>query len=93
MADYAFRTVEERQEIQKLWEKGRTPKEISETLGKSLAVVYRELSRGQDGSRLPEPDGRLRYDAAMAQRRARQSLEKRGRKASRATDCKPAAGQ
>lgn len=78
MADYAFRSIEDRREIQSLWEKGRSPKEISETLGKSLAVVYTELNRGKDGTRLP--DQRLRYSAVVAQQRVQHSLERRGRK-------------
>ena len=40
MADYAFRTLEDRQKIEKLWEDGRTPKEISASMDKSLAAIY-----------------------------------------------------
>ncbi len=80
MADYAFRTIGDRLEIQRLWEKGYSPKEIAGTVGKSLGVVYTELSRGRDGTRLP--DQRLRYSADLAQRKVQQSLERRGRKAS-----------
>ena len=78
MADYAFRTLEDRQKIEKLWEDGRTPKEISETTGVSVHVVYNELTRGQDGTRLP--DRRLRYSAELAQRRVQASLERRGKR-------------
>ena len=39
VADYAFRTLEDRQKIEKLWEDGRTPKEISETTGVSVHVL------------------------------------------------------
>ena len=38
VADYAFRTLEDRQKIEKLWEDGWTPKEISETTGVSVHV-------------------------------------------------------
>lgn len=78
MADYAFRTLEDRQKIEKLWEDGRTPKEISETTGVSVHVVYNELTRGRDGTRLP--DQRLRYSAELAQRRVQASLERRGKR-------------
>ena len=78
MADYAFRTLEDRQKIEKLWEDGRTPKEISASLDKSMAVIYAELTRGQDGTRLP--DRRLRYSAELAQRRVQASLERRGKR-------------
>ncbi len=84
MADYAFRTLEDRQKIEKLWEDGRTPKEISETTGVSVHVVYNELTRGQDGTRLP--DQRLRYSAELAQRRVQASLERRGKRAGQPTD-------
>jgi IS30 family transposase len=78
VADYAFRTLEDRQKIEKLWEDGRTPKEISAQMGKSLTVIYTELPRGQDGTRLT--DQRLRYSAELAQRRVQESLEKRGKR-------------
>lgn len=89
MADYAFRTLEDRQKIEKLWEDGRTPKEISETTGVSVHVVYNELTRGQDGTRLP--DQRLRYSAELAQRRVQASLERRGKRARQPTDSSQAA--
>ena len=89
MADYAFRTLEDRQKIEKLWEDRRTPKEISETTGVSVHVVYKELTRGQDGTRLP--DRRLRYSADVAQRRVQASLERRGKRAGQPTDSSQAA--
>lgn len=39
VADYVFRTLEDRQKIEKLWEDGRTPKEISETTGVSVHEI------------------------------------------------------
>lgn len=39
MADYAFRTIEDRKEIQRMWEGGRSPREIAGAFGKSLDVV------------------------------------------------------
>lgn len=84
MARYAFQTMEDRLTIQKLWEAGRTAKEISDAMEKSVDVVYKELSRGRDGSRLP--DQRLRYSAKLAQLRVQQSLERRGKRAGQVTD-------
>lgn len=78
MANYTFRTLEERQRIESMWEAGRTPKEISEELKKTLRAVYRELERGRDGSRLE--DGRRRYSAVVANHAAIASLERRGGK-------------
>ena len=83
VADYAFRTLEDRRKIEKLWEDGRTPKEISETAGVSVHVVYKELTRGQDGARLP--DRRLRYSADVAQRRVQAPLKRRGKRAGQPT--------
>ena len=40
MADYAFRTIGDRMEIQRMWENGLSPKEIAGETGKSLDVVY-----------------------------------------------------
>ena len=78
MAYYAFRTLEERKKVEKLWKDGLTPKEISTETERSMYAVYAELSRGQDGSRLP--DKRLRYSADLAQLRMQQSLERRGKR-------------
>lgn len=90
VADYAFRTLEDRQKIEKLWEDGRTPKEISETTGVSVHVVYNELTRGQDGTRLP--DQRLRYSAELAQRRVQASLERWGKRTGQPTNSGKTAG-
>lgn len=90
MADYAFRTLEDRQKIEKLWEDGRTPKEISETTGVSVHVVYKEMTRGQDGTRLP--DQRLRYSAELAQRRVQASLERRGKRTGQTANMGTAGG-
>lgn len=78
MAFYAFRTLEDRRKVEKLWENGMTPKEISANTERSLNAVYAELSRGQDRSRLS--DQRLRYSADLAQLRMQQSLERRGKR-------------
>ena len=90
VADYAFRTLEDRQKIEKLWEDGRTPKEISETTGVSVHVVYKEMTRGQDGTRLP--DQRLRYSAELAQRRVQASLERRGKRTGQTANMGAAGG-
>ena len=78
VADYAFRPLDDRQKIEKLWEDGRMPKEISEAAGVSIHVVYNELTRGQDGTRLP--DQRPRYSADVAQCWVQASLERRGKR-------------
>lgn len=78
MADYAFRSYHERQEIERMVEAGMSVKEIAGSLGISLSAVYTELRRGRDGTRLP--DKRLRYNADLAQLSVQQGLERRGRR-------------
>lgn len=79
MAGYAFRSFEERQKIQSMWENGAPAKDIATVLELSLSTVYTELRRGRDGSRLPNK--RLRYDADLAQLKVQEGFERRGRKA------------
>lgn len=79
MATYSFKTLEDRQEVQRLYEKGLSAAQIAEELDVSPQVVRRELWRGsQDEVRLP--DFRLKYDAELAQLRMQRSLERRGGK-------------
>ena len=78
MADYAFRTLEQRQKVEALWAAKVPPKQIAERMGVSEMVIYTELRRGRDGTR--SEDGRLRYSAEAAQRKVDKSLESRGRK-------------
>jgi IS30 family transposase len=78
LADYAFRSYHERQEIERMVEAGMSVKEIAGSLGISLSTVYAELRRGRDGTRLP--DKRLRYNADLAQLSVQQGLERRGRR-------------
>ena len=79
MADYAFRSFDERQKIQGMWEAGLSVQDIATEMELSLSSVYTELRRGYDGTRLPNK--RRRYDADLAQLRVQESLERRGRKA------------
>ncbi len=79
MADYHYRSISERKEMQHLWESGLPVKDIAATLELSPSSVYAELRRGRDGTRLP--DKRLKYDAELAQLHMQEALERRGRKA------------
>ena len=79
MADYAFRSFDERQKIQGMWEAGLSAQDIATEMELSLSSVYTELRRGYDGTRLPNK--RRRYDADLAQLRVQESLERRARKA------------
>lgn len=79
MAGYAFQSLQAREQLQRLWEQGSTAKDLADVMSVPLSTVYTELRRGRDGERLP--DQRLRYDAALAQLRMQQELERRGRRA------------
>lgn len=77
MATYSFKTIEDRKELQRLYEEGLSSAQIAEKLDVSPQVIRRELWRGsQDEVRLP--DFRLKYDADLAQLRMQRSLERRG---------------
>lgn len=69
------RTYEERKQIQKMWKDGAAVKDIAAVLNIPLSTMYQELKRGQDGSR--QADFRLRYSAALAQKRVQQAYESR----------------
>ena len=56
----------DRRNLQDLYETGLSPRELSEKMEKTVTVIYTELRRGRDGTRLE--DGRLKYDATVAQR-------------------------
>ena len=77
MASYAFATLQARQKLQELWERGMAVKDLSAALEVPLSTLYTELRRGRSGDRLP--DQRLQYDASLAQLRMQQELERRGK--------------
>lgn len=80
MANYTFRTLEDRKRIQRLWSRKEcTAREVAEAMHLPLVTVYNELRRGQDGvTRLP--DQRLKYDANLAQLRMHEAFARRGRR-------------
>ena len=77
MPGHAFKTLEDRRKIERLWEAGHTQQEIAAAMGTAQSVISNELARGRDGTRLPNQ--RLRYSAELAQLRMQESLERRGR--------------
>lgn len=78
MASYAFQTLEKRKKLQELWERGGSVKDMAKAINMPLKTVYKELTRGRDGTRLP--DMRLRYDAELAHLNMRREIEHRGRR-------------
>lgn len=81
MATYAFRTYEERKEIQKMYEAGASIREIAKSFGLSNSAMHVEIKRGYRDDVLL-PDMRPMYDADLAQLKVKQSLARRGRKKS-----------
>lgn len=81
MPGYAFRSIEERRVIERMWNDGKTPKEIAAETGTNIKTIYDELVRGCDGKRLP--NCRLRYSAEVAQMRVELLLEWRGKRSGR----------
>lgn len=77
----AYRTYEDRKRIQRMWEIGKTVKEIAEALEAPPSSIYSELRRGKTERRLP--DHRPYYDADLAQARLRASIEQRGNRGKR----------
>ena len=80
MANYTFRTLEDRKRNQRLWSRQEcTARDIAEAMHLPLGTVYNELRRGQDGvTRLP--DQRLKYEANLAQLRMHEAFARRGRR-------------
>lgn len=82
MADYAFRTLDDRKEIQKLYEFGASVDEMANYFGVDRSTMFREMTRGyRDDERLP--DRRRKYDAEQAQECMLRSFEKRGHRKKR----------
>lgn len=76
-----FKTIEypDRKAIAALYAAGAKAGQIAKEIGVSPRSIYAELKRGQDGDKL-DKNFRLAYDADLAQKRAQESLRRRGRK-------------
>ena len=65
--------------IAALYAAGAKAGQIAKEIGVSPRSIYAELKRGHDGDKL-DKNFRLAYDADLAQKRAQESLRRRGRK-------------
>lgn len=73
---YRYLTHDDRKKIEKMWSQNKSPREIAIAIGVTLATIYRELKRGENGRMLP--DYRKAYSADQAQARFQESLRQRG---------------
>ena len=71
-------TYEDRRKLEDLYNAGSALPNIADTLGVQLATIYRELNRGSTGE--IDANGRVGYDAELAQKNMLESLKRRGRK-------------
>lgn len=76
-----YKTIEypDRKAIAALYAAGAKAGQIAKEIGVSPRSIYAELKRGHDGDKL-DKNFRLAYDADLAQKRAQESLRRRGRK-------------
>lgn len=76
-----YKTIEypDRKAIAALYAAGAKAGQIEKEIGVSPRSIYAELKRGHDGDKL-DKNFRLAYDADLAQKRAQESLQRRGRK-------------
>ena len=76
-----YKTIEypDRKAIAALYAAGAKAGQIAKEIAVSPRSIYAELKRGHDGDKL-DKNFRLAYDADLAQKRAQESLRRRGRK-------------
>lgn len=76
-----YKTIEypDRKAIAALYAAGAKAGQIAKEIGVSPRSIYAELKRGHEGDKL-DKNFRLAYDADLAQKRAQESLRRRGRK-------------
>lgn len=65
MKEYKHITLEDRREIERLYNSGVMPVEIAQRIGVHHATVYRELRQGDTGQ--IDSNGRIGYSADLAQ--------------------------
>lgn len=71
-------TYAERKRLEQLYAQGAPIATIATTLNVHISTVYRELAKGSTG--VLNVNGRIGYDAELAQRATQDSLKRRGGK-------------
>lgn len=81
MKEYKHIVLQDRQEIEALYNAGERPVDIAEKIGVHHATIYNELRRGDTGK--IDHNGRIGYSAELAQSRSynRRRLAQQTRKA------------
>ena len=76
-----YKTIEypDRKAIAALYAAGAKAGQIAKEIGVAPRTIYAELKRGREGDKL-DKNFRPSYDADLAQKRAQESLRRRGRK-------------
>lgn len=72
----AYLRMEDRKTIKRMYDAEVPVKEIAATVGKHFSSIYDELKRGQTGKM--DRNCRAEYDPELAQRRAQESIQRRG---------------
>lgn len=76
-----YKTIEypDRKAIAALYAAGAKAGQIAKEIGVAPRTIYAELKRGREGDKL-DKNFRPSYDADLAQKRAQESLRRRGRR-------------
>lgn len=75
---YRYITYEDRKRLAQLYANGASISAIALTLNVHISTVYRELAKGSTNEL--DQNGRIGYDAELAQKATQASLRQRGRK-------------
>ena len=62
-------SLAERRQLSEAWEDGQSVRQIAQTMGVHETTIYRELRRGEVGTRVLDKNCRRRYDPELAQKR------------------------
>ena len=88
-----YKTIEypDRKAIAALYAAGAKAGQIAKEIGVAPRTIYAELKRGREGDKL-DKNFRPSYDADLAQKRAQESLRRRGRRKGGPADGPPEQG-
>lgn len=75
MSMYKWITQDERQKIERAYNRGAAIDAIAKMLGRNRATIYKELARGDTGEM--DGNGRQGYSAEIAQRRSYELKQQR----------------
>ena len=73
-----YLTYEDRKTLEQLYADGAELSDIAKLLNVHISTIYRELARG--GTGVLDKNGRIGYEAELAQRATLESLKSRGKR-------------